>query len=175
MVTLLSYAENSDDSFLVSIQITEDSASRLAAKPFFTMIESYFSPTDEIASGLVKIQVGDDFVILEYFDSSKSEIPLCSSGIRVTADILVMDDETITTNTFLKRMTNYAEAARLTESTAGVYFEVSEDLKFSRFFDVVAGMSAAGVSRILITSYKSENAEKNAAGQPASRPAVKNN
>lgn len=155
-------AEDSDAPYMFSLQVSSGSASRLTAKPFLTMAKSYFPAADEKASGRVKIQVEDETVILEFFDVSKSAIPLCSFEIKVTAEALVMDDKELTMDSFLAQMTNYAETARLTESTPGVYFNVSDDLDFARFFSIISGMSSAGISRILVSSYENERSGQSA-------------
>ena len=157
---LISYSEEGDHPTMLRLEVSADSSSRLSARTFLSFAESYFSTASDIGLGRVKIQLDNENLNLEFLDASKSEFPLCGFGIELTKDFLVLDDEKLAMEIFLDRMRNYAETAKLTESTPGVYLRVAPDVSFSRFFEVASAMSSAGVSRIHFSSYENELTEQ---------------
>ena len=150
---LVSHSSGGDRPEIFDFRISSDSSQRLSALSLLSLAESYFSTESDIAFGHVIIQIDEEKLDLEFFDTSKSEIPMCSFGIELTNDALVMDDEKIEMKVFLERMANYSETARLTESTPGVYFRVAPDVSIDHFFNIASAMSSVGVSRILVAYY----------------------
>lgn len=163
------HAEEVTHPELFRIRTSPESAKQLSAHSFLDLAASHFSPDTDLAIGRVILLVGEEKLDLEFFDASKSEICMCSFGIDLKPTALFLDDEEMLLESFLERMKNYAEVARLTDSTPGIYFTVSKDLSLERFFHVASAMASAGVSRILFSSYENQLTEQGVVANPPPR------
>jgi len=160
------HAEEVTHPELFRIQTSTESAKQLSAHSFLGLAFSHFSPDTELAVGRIFLLIGEETVNLEFFDVSKSEICMDSFRIALNPTALFLDDEEMPLESFLQRMTKYAETAQLTDSTPGIYFSVSKDLTLERFFQVASAMASTGVSRILFSSHENQRTEQGVVANP---------